>query len=452
MLQTTQQTSGIASSIPIVGDAAKELRDGVAVQRAERDARRETPAVKRWEAFMAQGVYEPTAAMIADLRPQMDELIQSGKLRILIPMREIGGGGVPGHVLKYLIQDRGMPREFITVANHESGPNAVNIARQWGVKVVDVMEVIHCLSPDVVEVTGLPKLEHGKGVAVLAGLLALRQQVGNGASMVEWIMLHDSELKDVEPYDPVGHLLYPIVMGDGDHHNEVIMNQVGRSNEPVYSVRMALEAIEHMNPWQGIENRLDSIRPAWLRAPIARIVNGLNPWKEVHGYVKAIRPAMLRRVWMCCGERLLSWHDLQRLPLATGYVLETMLGFGIEGLNLHAEKMLAQVVNRNLRRDAANGLFREQLMMGQIARAILAFALFAKNPHKWSDDDIRHLNSGFGRMPIIPGMPETPGHAMAWEQPADRVLPSVDRIFHKQWADLDRLAEVLKASHTPSYS
>jgi len=195
---------------------------------------------------------------------------------------------------------------------------------------------------------------------------------------------------------------------------------VGRGNEAVYAARVALKALELA-----------------------------HPHKDVREFVHGIRKHLLKRTWMCCGEFIVSWHDLCRLPLASAYVLETILAFGIDGINITEKRFgLAQIVNPHPRIDECNGGFEEQRMMGQIATAIPVLGMVGKPPHLWTVRDIDALNAVFSAPPmdLVEAMPEQNGSSIAWENLQDRVLPSTQQIFEAGWIDMPTMRVALADS------
>ncbi len=427
----------------LTGHALKEALFAVHETRAGRDSRRDTERVRVWEEEASEGFYAPSSADLGNAQPRIDELIRSGKLRIIIPMRETSPE-VPNTVLRYLIEERKIPREFIMVSDQGSDRICVQNALEWGVQVLDVFKAMESFSPEIAHLARLstieeashilretgrqaPMLHGGKGINVLAACCALRAQLGNGTGMVDYVLFHDSdfrskseELGSLSAYDPVRHLLYPIVHENGSEHNQVLTSQVGRGNEAVYAARVALKALELA-----------------------------YPDRSVRKFIASIRPHLLKRVWICCGEFVISWHDLSRLPLASAFVMETILAFGIEGINLVEKQFsLAQLINQNPRMDACNGAFEEQRMMGHIATAITAFAMMGKPPHMWTIDDIDRLNGIFSApsMDLVEAMPERSGPAIGWEDLQDRILPSTQQIFERDWVHWPTMRQAIADS------
>lgn len=367
----------------------------------------------------ADGVYSPSTQGLLSCQLETDRLLQSGDVQVLIPMHESGDHDVPAPVLDYLLEDCRIPREFILVVNHLSGEAAVRRVVERSIPMVDALEVMACLDPALCHIAHLPELRTGKGIAVLAGLLALKAMAMDGAECrFRWIMMHDSELIHVHEYNGARYLSYPLVV-DGDPHNMVLACQSGRNNEAVHCARVATEA--------------DAI---------------FNPIPQIAEYARVIGPRLTKLSWMLCGERILDAETLFRLPLTTGYALETILNFGVEGVNAfgNTRKTTAQVINPNGRIDACSGEYAEQFMMNMIGRAMRAFILMGTPPHTWNLQDIARLNAGFAQMHVIPAIAEFSGPVTCRETPADRVLPSVKEIIFRGWVDAERMRKCVPHS------
>lgn len=369
--------------------------------------------------FASEGVYSPSTFEMANWMPSIDNLLQSGNVQVLIPMHEKGDHNVPAPVLDYLLDNCRIPKESILVVNHLSGDLAVRRVFDRKVPMVDALEVIKCLDPAVCAMAGLPELRLGKGIAVLAGLLALRgiSNFHGSDRPFQWVMMHDSELIRVNEYDGARYITYPLVCDGDNPHRMILECQSGRNNEAVHCARVAIEADAIFNPVPSIAN-----------------------------YAREIGPRLMRLSWMLCGERILDANTLMNLPLSTGYVLETILNFGVEGLNIYDERTTGQVMNSGGRLDACSGEYAEQFMMNMIGRAIRAFVLMGIPPHRWEISDIVRLNVGFAQMPVVPAIAEFQGPVICRETPADRVLPSVETIWKNGWVDEERLKK-----HLPSY-
>ena len=399
------------------GEKLKERARGVDASRAMRDFGQGTKVAEGFNAAMGEGVYRPDMINLKEMGGMITSLMGSGRIQVVIPMYEKGGPPdfVPRDVLKYLVTNCCIPKQNILVVNHRSEKPAVDEAKKWNVPVVNALEVISCLTTDMTEITGLSELFAGKGVAVLAGLLTVRSQVNSGIINPEYIMFHDSELVDVAKYDGARHLCYPLAITE-NRHNHIVGAQIDRGNEAVFAARVALEALEHVYPDD-----------------------------QVKKFVSDIRIPLTRLVWMLTGERILRTEDLFSLPLATGYVLETILNLGMEGINLNgSRKTTAQVVIPNARLDCCNGAWAEQCMMHMIARALNVFVLQGEPPSKWSLDRIQEINHIFGKMKLLPILPQEAGPVECKEAEADRVIPSVNAIFGENWLEHSRMESILE--------
>jgi hypothetical protein len=227
-------------------------------------------------------------------------------------------------------------------------------------------------------------------------------------------MMHDSELTNVRDYNGARFLTYPLIMAEGQH-NHILGCQVDRGNEAIYAARVGLEGIADFHPDEAVA-----------------------------AYIQRLQNALLRLTWMLTGERIISAEDFLRIPLATSYVLETIVNCGIEGLNLNGSgRSTSQVVIPGSRVDGCNGRWSEQFMMNMITRALNGIAMMGKPTHSWSLEDIERINRRFGRMKVISVLPETAGAPVCRAKKADRVIPSINTLFEQGWVDERQLGGIL---------
>lgn len=375
------------------------------------------PRIEAWDEFSHSGLYKPTQKDMAESRETIDDFLAE-RVRVVVPMFEDGGAEnhhVPREVLRYLVENCRIPRKNILVMDHRStGKPSVAEAHAWNVRVINALEVMNCLDPKVLDVVKLDRLFAGKGIPMLAGLLALHAMREAGESGWDWVMFHDAELVEVDAYDGARMLTYPLVV-NGDHHNSVLQAQVGRNNETVFAARVALEALEHGHP---------------------------DP--KVREYISWLRPQLLRLVWMLCGEFMVKWDCAQAIPLSDQYWVETLVRTGTIGFN-HSTRngmTIAQVVNPNLRADGANGNWAEQFMMNCITRGLLAQALTGTPPHMMTVEQITALNTQFEQMDLLHFLPREHGAVKVKKRPADRMLPSLQMLLAQGWVDLEKLQEL----------
>lgn len=281
---------------------------------------------------------------------------------------------------------------------------------------VSAMDVIQCLEHVVADTAYLPQLRRGKGIAMLAGLLAFRQMMNENenTAKVRWIVWHDSELIKVQEYDGLRHLLFPIVRHPSSY-NHVMMAQVGRNNETTHAARVALQSLAmfHTDP-------------------------------KTARYIKRVGPELERIIWMLCGERAVSTDIAFHLPLATSYTVETLWSLAIQAMNLNNSHKTAQVINPNDRLDRPSGSHAEQFMMTMITRALNAFMMVGVPPHQWTLDLIKSMNDRFRRMHVVPAFPVNHGPVTCRQVGADRVLPSVSGLFREKWVKTHTLEEVVR--------
>jgi hypothetical protein len=413
--------------------ALKDARDdGDRGLRCFNDA--DTDAVGDFRRQMEEGLYRPTPNQLAEARPAIDRFLQGDQIRYVVPMHEHedpakpGYKRVPGPLLDYMIGTCGIPAEHIVLVNHFSGPAPVQVARSYGVTLVDAEQVLACLSPDLLDVVHLDEVKMGKGVAMLCGLLVAKAMNCNGlGGKLDWIGWSDSELAGVEKYDFLRYLAYPVLAAPGKH-NHVLQTHTDRNNWSSMGLRVALEG-----------------------AIYAKMVQ-----PEARRWIERMWPGLVRMVHFHAGERMVASRDMFRLPLGTGYTLETTQGFGIEGINAgYAETAAAQVVNPNERVDGMNAIrdatgntikeaFVEQRMFHMSTRMALFLALQGKPLHQWTLADLEDGNRRIADMgQLLPLFPTAHGPMEACAKPADRILPSVDMLVAEGLVEMDRIMEML---------
>lgn len=402
------------------GETAKERVRGVDKDRALRLFCNDNDEVASdFCRRMGVGLYDPGEVGIHQTKEEVDQILQSGKIVVLIPMHEKGGEPefVPREVLGYLIEDCRIPRQNVIVLNDRSGEEAVVEAKRWKVPVIDVQYAIdQTVDPELFHILGLQRREIiGKGIPIMVGLTIVQTMMERGTLTPDaYVMMHDSELVNVRDYNGARFLTYPLVAAP-NQHNHVLGCQVDRGNEAVYAARVGLESIA-----------------------------AFHPDRSVVAFIRQIQPALLRLTWMLTGERIIRAEDFLRIPTATSYVLETAINFGLEGWNLNRSNCFtSQVVIPGSRVDGCNGRWAEQCMMHMICRATNAFAMTGKPSHSWSTEEIAEINRRFGQMEVIPILPETAGAPICRAKKADRVIPAVDTLFEHGWVNRNRLGGIL---------
>ena len=416
----------MSASSSCIGEKAKEAKRGADIERATRDmvsGHKRDSRVVDFERQAAAHFLHPESVNgknFLDFKEETEGMIRSGRIAVLVPMREKGGAPyfVPREVVRYLVKNAGFPQDRVFVINHLSELPAVDEAKRWNVPVISAMKVIALCEPKLVAICNVDRLERGKGVAMLAGLLYIYRMKKLGMLKdVEYVLMHDAELIDVDEYDPARSLVWPLVANPGAY-NMVLAAQVGRNNEPSLAARVGVDAIRTMHPDKVVRDYLDMV------------------WQRVVSYV-----------WMLCGERIIRLDDFFGLPITTHYGLETILGWGFAGLNAQDGSEVAQVAILKNRFDSANTTWGEQFMMYNIARVNVACAMMGTPPSEWTVDDIRRLNKHTEEMFTLPVFPFEHGPMISGDMGMDRFVPSVNKIYQMGLVDLeglDRRIELLR--------
>ncbi len=345
----------------------------------------------------------PTEEEIRSAYRDTREKLQSGVMRVVIPMKE--QGPKVSSVLNYLTTL--MPREHIIVVNDRSDDEAVQCALSYGVVVVHAQDVLNAVDLECLrDVLCMDQRPHGKGVAVFAGYLVqyvLAKQNSNGRPL--WICQHDSEIGQCDRYRSLEYLMYGAQQSTAAQY--VKMAKTGRNNERPMTARSMLRAISTSPAY-----------PRTLRERAYDIYKDLTPDK-----------------WMLTGEFMLRTDAAWNRPFATGYLEETLIA-------LHMRQSV-RVANPNPRMDAVNTYWKESVILQHVSN-FLVFMAGERPPSEWTLEDIRRINHSIMAQPLEGVViPDHEGPCEWFRVENDRIMPSIEMLWKENLVDESKLLESL---------
>lgn len=363
--------------------------------------------------------FQPTAMDLEQARKGIESMLKRWG-HVIVPMRETRP--VVGPVLEYLCS-RVDPCRVI-VADCGSQDAALGAVAQFldrGVHLFHHDEALGLLDWDrLLPYLNLPDPPTvGKGVTVMAGMIALRVLYPRAAAVVQ----HDSDVREPDRYDCLAALAYPMTrVKRGDRVLYAKVSRPGRGNEATMSARNILFAM--------------ATNPA-IPEHIRRLA--------LHRYL-----TLLEHKWMLTGEFGLFGRLAFNRPFATGYLEETLISMFVEDCiafrrNGHHE-VVVQVEALLPRVDDANDDRKEFRMMDRICRFLIESTLYGKALPDWTLEDFQRFNVRFGALTTVARIPSREdgaalhGPVIVENLVQDRIIPGIKMLEKGEFFIKDRVA------------
>lgn len=347
------------------------------------------------------------------------ELITSGGLRMVVPMRE--SQPVAGPMLQMVIRKNGFNPRWMVVVNDDSHPSAVEEVNRFGVRVINRNCILDCVDwPRLLPVLNLEEVPRGKGVAVLAGYLVqfvLAERHGTPIAVIQ----HDSEIQGYTQYRALEYLAFGIMnVADAAY---VKIAKSGRGNERCMAVRNLMDVVATC-----------PLLNTAIRERARQLFDRLTPHK-----------------WMLTGEFSLEWSLAMNRPFATGYLEETLITAYCEDTFARRKKgCTAHVANPHPRNDGANDERKESIMQQQISNFVAMLALEADPVDMWGLQEIARLNQTCMARPIRVGWIPLADDRDLCNEPVqgeiirnDRIIPSVTTLVEDNFVDMNALRRLV---------
>lgn len=365
------------------------------------------------EMIFGHNFLQPDESALAECGEQIRSFLQSGRLAVVIPMRETTRA-MPAieSVLSVLTQH--LPPGKVLVMDNGSDAEVVAMARGIpGVRLASSREVLERVldCQRLLPVLNLPKLpERGKGLTVLAGYLCRHfLDLVEGSS--EWLAQCDAEIALFEGYQYLEHLVWAILQAPEGRYFK--MAKFGRTNECCMEAR----------------NLLDELADDEDAEP------------QVRQRARELYLRLAPHMWMLTGEFAIQRQLAFRRPFATGYLEETLISMFVEDCGAQhpgRNGNTVQVYNPNNRLDAANTDEKEGKMQHQISAFIHAAAKRMGPVDTWTLSDIAGLNGGYMAKPLkaawIDSNRRRVGVAVYHN---DRIIPSVATLIEEGFVNVD---------------
>lgn len=205
----------------------------------------------------------------------------------------------------------------------------------------------------------------GKGKTLLMGISHVLKNKPEIFNKENWIAFCDSEIKSLETYNPIDHLLYPLIDNEPDQYDQIVLAMANRDNEPMSLI---------LNMFIPLAHRGNKIAQHIL---------------DVIG----------SRTWYGCGERLINAAVLKKTLFGSGYTIEV-----IKDLQLSGDKnnwRVAQVVNPNVRSDGRNRIEKDLQMWSQIGQTLFTIASLEIDLRNYTQDDINKINASLSELGLV---------------------------------------------------
>lgn len=343
-------------------------------------------------AHLSEGFLRPSLEAIDSVQAKTKQILQTGEVRVLIPMQEQGPVLTPALSLLTNL----MPPHYITIVDDGSDDLALETAYRFGATVVEAQRILDAVNWNkILPILNLTERPHGKGVAVFAGSLHQYYAAKLNGQTPSWLCHHDSEIEQYDAYRGLEYLMYGLLQYPDRPY--IKMAKTGRGNGRIMTVRNTLQALSN----------IPSL-PENVRRRAYDLYLHTTPHK-----------------WMLTGEFLLHWDIAMKRFFGTGYLEETLI-------TLFAPRPI-QVSNPNPRRDAKNSPKKEATMQQEIGNALI-YAAFEKPLEQWDIADIRRINSTVldqnvegARIPD-PEDSDPEGPNEPFTAKSNRVIPSIEML------------------------
>ena len=351
--------------------------------------------------LVRKDVYQPSSDDLNDCLKQMLRYTRSGKIKVLMPLRELKGDGaaIVSESLQVLREQVGADNIFVVdngvhpQTAREIVNSRVNLINESMIRQRLDWERLLCL-------LNLPDIRCGKGYAVTLGLayLAIRGLMDDD----DWLVQCDGDISGFRRFQLMPHLFYPIIAEPESPWEYLKIAQVQRNNETVKAGINGLATYFKLT-----KNTSDS---------------RLNQQRLI---AQEIYDACIHHIWMLTGQFALRWRHAVNRMITTGYCDETLASAQ------HGWRKLAQIVNPNLCMDGTNSKQKEDCMMTRILQFINALTVFGQSVRtSWSLEMIKEFNNG-----VVPGVdsivriPDKNGPLCVDDIEMDRVFPSIQTML-----------------------
>jgi len=309
-----------------------------------------------------------------------------------------------GPTLKVLVEQLDGPERIICM-DANSDDNSVEVVESYGVRAVRQADMYACLKWDkLCELLNEAK-PRGRGMTLYAMWL-YRFLIQDG-DFPRYLCYSDSDIKNFAQYDPIPHMVYPIVTEPARHWLYLKIGKPGRNNETIMGVRCAARTCGPVG--QRIFERLT------------------------------------RDMWMISGEYCIEGQYMKDCVHATRSFVDTLTAIYFADLDVAGAGDVAIVGNANARLDKKNDDMKEQMIQYSIATNMVALANHGRYASELGLDDIRHINREvFNKLDLYPYIPEVSEPMRLIKMMNDRLIPSIEQLTAADLVDTAKVAEMKK--------
>jgi len=328
--------------------------------------------------------------------------MRSKDFQVQIPMWN--EGDTVGPIVKFLVEQLDGPERVICM-DANSDDNSVEVVESQGVRAIRQPDMYECIKWDkFCEVLNDPK-PRGRGMTLYAMYLyRFLIQEGN---FPQYLAYSDSDIKNFAEYDPMPHMVYPIVSQPDTHWVYLKIAKPGRNNEPVMAGRCAAQSCGSVG--------------------------------------RRIFDRLARDMWMISGEYMVEGQHMRNCVHTTRSFVDTLTAVYFADLDVGGKGDVAIVGNSNSRLDKKNDNMKEQTILYSIATNTVAFSNYGRYANELTLDDVKQLNTGvFNQLEIYPYIPEASEPMCAVKIMNDRFIPSIEQLIAADLVDTAKVAEMKK--------
>lgn len=306
---------------------------------------------------LVKDVFQPSKKEINDLTKEVKKYCKSGKVKVLIPLRELQDKAAPiiAGVLDGFLDYVNPENIFIAetglhpdVKKEIISRRITMISKSTMKKYIDWKTFLGVLRVD--------NIDRGQGFGDFLGTLYL--YINKIMNEDDWLVMSDGDIANFKEFKYLPYILYPIVKY-GENWNYLKIAKVGWNNE-------------------AIKGALNALLPYFKHQ-----IKGSMKSK----IAKEIYDACIHHVWMIGGQYAMKWKLAFNRMYITGNSDGTMPTIQ------YGWKNFAQVINPIPSLDSPNTWQKENSILVRIIHTIHALAVYGKSVRKsWDLKSVKEFN------------------------------------------------------------
>lgn len=312
---------------------------------------------KRLSKKLVKDVFQPSEKEINDLTKDVKKYCKSGKVKVLIPLRELQEKAAPiiANVLDGLLDFVTPKNIFITESGLHPNVRKEIVSRRITIISLSTMQK-YIDWKTFLDVLHVNNIDSGQGFGYFLATLYLH--INKIMDENDWLVMSDGDIVNFEEFKYLPYILYPIIKY-GENWSFLKIAKVGRNNET-------------------IKGALNALLP-YFKHHLTK--------KRQSKIAKEIYDACIHHVWMIGGQYALRWKFAFDRMYITRNSDNTMPSIQYGWRNF------AQIINPIPSLDSPNTWQRENSLLVKIIHVIHALAAYNKSVRKsWDLKSVKEFN------------------------------------------------------------